>query len=318
MDRRAADETGDTRGKTRHEVTFLAFASPVTGAMGAWLDARIASGLVFALPLGLAGLAFLRFLLLKRLGNSIPEPHDPVGRGAAVGLAAVAALLAIALLPPALLGAFRPEASGYAPFTPAPGPASPSSAFATFGFFALQSLTEELLFRAFLLTLVASVVLLLARLFFGTLSGVDEPLRARRAARRWLVAGFLANMGQSVAFASLHAINPNVTPLALLNIGLAGAVLGWLYWSEGGLLGCWTFHALWNFGLAALALPVSGMTMGRPALATGIRGAGLPALSGGAFGPEGSILSTVTLAALLILLVRRSARKLPGAYSSSP
>ncbi|MFI5198168.1 MAG: CPBP family intramembrane glutamic endopeptidase [Thermoanaerobaculia bacterium] len=291
-------------------MTLLALGSPV---LGAWLDARIASGLVFALPLGLAGLAFLRFFLLKRLGNSIPEPRGPFWRGAAAGLATVAALLAIVLLTPALLGAFRPEASGYAPFSPAPAPASPSSAFATFGFFALQSLIEELLFRAFLLTLIGSVVLLLARLLFGTLSGADEP---HRAARRWLVAGLLANTGQSVAFASLHAINPNVTPLALLNVGLAGAVLGWLYWSEGGLLGCWTFHVLWNFTLAAVALPVSGMSIGAPVLATGIRGAGLPAVSGGAFGPEGSVLSTAGLAAVLVFLVRRSARRLPNGYPS--
>lgn len=299
-------------------MTLLALASPIPGAMGAWLDARLAPGLVLALPLGLAGLALLRFGLLARLGASVPEPREPFGRGVAAGLAAAMALLTAALLPPALLGAFRSAASGYAPFVPEPGPASLASAPASFGFFALQSLAEELLFRAFLLTLLAAMFLFLARLFFGKLSGMSEPLRGRAAARRWLVCGLLANAGQSLAFASMHAVNPNVTPLALLNIGLAGALLGWLYWSQGGFLGCWTFHALWNFTLAALALPVSGMTMGRPAFATGIRGAGLPALSGGAFGPEGSVLSTVALAALLILLVRRSARKLPSAYPSSP
>ena len=299
-------------------MTLLALASPVPGVMGAWLDARLTSGLVLALPLGLAGLALLRFDLLARFGGSVPEPHEPAGRGAAAGLAAVLALLTTALLPPALSGAFRPGATGYLPFTPAPGPASLASAPSSLGFFALQSLAEELLFRAFFLTLLAAVFLFFARFFFGNLSGMNEPLRGPAAARRWLVCGLLANAGQSLAFASMHAVNPNVTPLALLNIGLAGAVLGWLYWGEGGLFGCWTFHALWNFMLAALALPVSGMTMGRPILATGIRGAGVPALSGGAFGPEGSVLSTVALAALLILLVRRSARKLPGAYPSSP
>jgi membrane protease YdiL (CAAX protease family) len=299
-------------------VTLLALASPVPGAMGAWLDARLASGLVLALPLGLAGLAFLRFGLLGRLGDSVPEPREPFGRGAAAGLAAVLVLLATALLPPALAGAFQPGAAGYRPFSPEPGPASLASTPASFGFFALQSLAEELLFRAFFLTLLAAMLLFLARLFFGKLSGMSEPLRERAAARRWLVCGLLANAGQSLAFAWMHAVNPNVTPLALFNIGLAGALLGWLYWSQGSFLGCWTFHALWNFTLAALALPVSGMTMGRPALATGIRGAGLPALSGGAFGPEGSVLSTVTLAALLVLLVRRSARKLSGAYPSLP
>ncbi len=146
---------------------------------------------------------------------------------------------------------------------------------------------------------------------------MSEPLRGRAAARRWLVSGLLANAGQSVAFASMHAVNPNVTPLALLNIGLAGAVLGWLYWGEGGLLGPWTFHALWNFTSrrprAARERNDDGeVRPSRPESAA----RACPALSGGAFGPEGSVLSTVTLAALLVLLVRRSARRLPGAYPS--
>ncbi len=298
-------------------MTFLVLASPVPGTMWTWLDERLASGLVLALPLGLAGFVLLRFGLLARLGAAVSEPRESPARAVVAALAAAASLLLAALLPPALLGAFSPGSTGYAPFSPAPGSASLSSAAATFGFFALQSLAEELLFRAFFLTLLAALFLFVARLLFGKLSGMDEPLRGRAAARRWFVSGLLANAGQSVAFASMHAVNPNVTPLALLNIGLAGSVLGWLYWSEGGLLGPWTFHTLWNFSLAALALPVSGMMLGRPVVPTGIRGAGLPALSGGAFGPEGSVLSTVMLAALLVLLVRRSARRLPGAYPSS-
>ncbi len=296
---------------------LLALASPVPGALGSWLDARIASGLVLALPLGLAGLFLLRFALLKRLGAGVSEPREPARRGAAAGLASVLALLVLTVVPSALLGAFRPGAAGYAPFAPAPGPPSPSTAPSTFGFFVLQSFTEELLFRAFFLTLLAAVVLFLARLVSGPLPGADEAHRARRAARTWLAAGLFANAVQAFVFALLHARNPNVTPLALLNIGLAGAVLGWLYWSEGGLLGCWTFHAVWNFTLAALALPVSGMTFGPPLLSTGIAGAGLPFLSGGAFGPEGSILNTAGLAAALVVLIRRSARKLPSGYPSS-
>lgn len=291
-------------------MSFLALGSPVPGAMGSWLDARLASGILFALPLGLAGLALLRFGLLPRLRVSLLTGWKGAGRAALAGLLAALALLFSALVPPALLGAFRPTANGYAPFVPAPGPPVPSSAPATFGFFALQSLVEELLFRAFFFTLLAAAVLLLARLLFG-------PLRAPQGGRRWLVAGLFANAGQSVAFALLHAGNPNVTPLALLNIGLAGAVLGWLYWGEGGLFGCWTFHALWNFTLAALALPVSGMALGPPLLSTGIAGAGLPFLSGGAFGPEGSILSTAGLAAVLAFLILRSARRLPSEYPAS-
>lgn len=297
-------------------MSFLALGSPVPGAMGSWLDARLASGLVFALPMGLAGLALLRFVLLPRLGETVPPRRESAARAGLAGLAAALALLVATLVPPALLGAFRPGAAGWTPFSPAPSPADPSTGPATFGFFVLQSLVEELLFRAFAFTFLAALVLLLARLVFGRLP-LQQPSPGSGAGRRWLVAGLVANTGQSVAFALLHVGNPNVTPLALLNIGLAGAVLGWLYWGEGGLLGCWTFHAFWNFTLAALALPVSGMTLGPPIFSTGVAGAGLPLLSGGVFGPEASILSTAGLAALLAVLIRRSARKLSTAYAAS-
>ena len=73
---------------------------------------------------------------------------------------------------------------------------------------------------------------------------------------------------------------------------------------------------LWNFTLAALALPVSGMTFGPPLLSTGIAGAAIPLLSGGAFGPEGSLLSTLALAAVLALLIRRSTLKLSSEYAA--
>ena len=116
---------------------------------------------------------------------------------------------------------------------------------------------------------------------------------------------------QAVAFAALHAGNPHVTPLALFNIALAGSVLGWLFWSGAGLAGAWTFHAVWNWSLSALGLPVSGMTLGTPLVSTGLSGAGRPLLSGGAFGPEGSLVTSVALAVLLACPVARSARRLP-------
>ena len=297
-------------------MNFLALGSPIPGALGSWLDARLAPGLVFALPLGLGGIALLRFGLLPRLGRFVPPRLERSGQSFFAGLSAAFALLLATLVPPAVFGAFRPGTPGYEPFVPVRGPAAWVSAPSTFGFFALQSLTEELLFRAVFLTLLAAFVLLFARLLFGPLPPANEPLRARQAGRRWLFAGLVANTVQALAFALLHARNPNATPLALLNIGLAGAVLGWLYWGEGGLLGCWTLHVLWNFTLAALALPVSGLTFGPPLLSTGIAGAAIPLLSGGAFGPEGSLLSTVGLASILAFLIRRSTRRLSSEYAA--
>ncbi len=274
-------------------------------------DASVLAGrdLFLALPFGLAGLALLRLVVLRGPGRAVPGTRRPAWRRALSGAALAAVLLVLATAPAALLGAFRPSAPGWAPFAPAAGPPRPAAAAASLAYFASQSLVEELLFRAALLSLLGGAALFLARIFRGRLAP-EDPAALPGFARRWWAAGLAATALQAVAFALLHAGNPHATPLALLNIGLAGAVIGWLFWSGGGLAGAWAFHAAWNFGLSALGLPVSGMALGTPLLA-GPAGAGRPLLSGGTFGPEGSLAATVALALALALLAARSARKLP-------
>jgi hypothetical protein len=268
--------------------------------------------LLFALPLGLAGLLALRFGLLRGPGRALPEPVRPAWRAAAAGTAVALILLAAALLPPLAAGAFRPGTPGWTAFAPTPPPANPAAAPASAAFFAVQALVEELLFRAALMTLLAALVLGAVRLVRGPLPGRGDAAGLPRFGRRWLAAGLTANAVQAVGFAVLHAGNPHVTPLALVNIGLAGAILGWLFWSGGGLAGAWAFHALWNFSLSALGLPVSGLALETPLVATGFAGAGRPLLSGGAFGPEGSLVLTIALAAALFFLIRQSAMRLPN------
>lgn len=268
--------------------------------------------LLFALPLGLAGLLALRLGLLRGPGRALPEPARPAWLRALAGAAFALTLLASAIFPPLAAGAFRPGSPGWRAFAPAPSAANPAAAPASLAFFVVQSLVEELLFRAALLTLLATLALGVARVLNGRLPGREDPAGLPRFGRRWLATGLVANAVQAVGFAVLHAGNPNVTPLALVNIGLAGAVLGWLFWSGGGLAGAWTFHALWNWGLSALGLPVSGMAIGTPVASNALAGAGRELLSGGAFGPEGSLVTTVALAAALAALVARSARRLPN------
>jgi len=276
-------------------------------------DAVLASrDLYFALPLGLAGLLALRLGLLRGPGRALPEPARPAWRGAAAGTAVALVLLAAALLPPLAARAFRPGTPGWTAFAPTPPPANPAAAPASVAFFAVQSLVEELLFRGALMTLLAALVLGAMRLARGALPGRGDAAGLPRFGRRWLAAGLAANAVQAAGFAVLHTGNPHVTPLALVNIGLAGAVIGWLYWSGGGLAGAWAFHALWNFSLSALGLPVSGLSLATPLVATGFAGAGRPLLSGGAFGPEGSLVLTAALAAALGFLIRRSAKRLPN------
>ncbi len=287
----------------------MTLASPVPLLPDSVLASR---DLLYALPLGLAGLALLRLRLLRGPGRSLPEPARPAWRRALGGAALAFLLLAAAVLPPAAAGAFLPAAPGWTAFAPPPSAADPAAAPASLAFFAVQSLVEELLFRAALLTLLAALALGVARLLRGPLPPPGDGAGLPRFGGRWFAAGLAANAVQAAAFAALHAGNPHVTPLALVNIGLAGAVLGWLFWSGGGLAGAWAFHAFWNWGLSALGLPVSGMALGMPLVATGVAGAGRPLLSGGAFGPEGSLVSTLVLAVVLAALVARSARRLPN------
>jgi hypothetical protein len=105
----------------------------------------------------------------------------------------------------------------------------------------------------------------------------------------------------SIAFALAHVTNPDVTTRALGNIALAGILLSLAFYSPGGMWAAFGAHLGWNMTLAALGAPVSGLpfeipfvdyTMGGPAW-----------LTGGTFGPEGGLLSTVAITGAIVLAV---------------
>ena len=105
----------------------------------------------------------------------------------------------------------------------------------------------------------------------------------------------------SLLFALFHALNPNVSLLALVNIALAGAVFALAAERTGTLCLPIAYHYAWNLTQGpVLGLPVSGMAWnGLLAVPVG----GPSWLTGGAFGPEGGLLSTgVLLLSLLPLL----------------
>jgi hypothetical protein len=115
--------------------------------------------------------------------------------------------------------------------------------------------------------------------------------------------GLIANVILSMGFALMHSGNPNVSPIALLNIMFAGLWLGFLFWRRISLLGCWFAHFAWNLGLALLGLPVSGFALYQdPIGPMGLDGARADLLSGGAFGPEASLPAAVAFAGLAALL----------------
>ena len=98
----------------------------------------------------------------------------------------------------------------------------------------------------------------------------------------------------SVTFSAAHFFNPDAALLPLVNIGLAGVLLGVAYVKTRSLWFATGVHTGWNWIMAVSELEVSGLGFGMPGYDPVLTGPDLA--TGGAFGPEGSLL--VTLASL--------------------
>jgi membrane protease YdiL (CAAX protease family) len=148
--------------------------------------------------------------------------------------------------------------------------------------FIIQGSTEELLFRGWLMQLIAS--------------------------RHGLWIAVVAN---SVLFALAHA--GNIEPSNELYVGLANIVLFGLFISlyavrEGSLWGVCGWHAAWNWLLGlGFGLEVSGMKIETLPLITDLTAAQGAAwwLTGGTFGPEASVVTTAVLLTGTVLLALR-------------
>jgi membrane protease YdiL (CAAX protease family) len=107
-------------------------------------------------------------------------------------------------------------------------------------------------------------------------------------------------------FGLAHAKNPNATVFSIVNVGLAAIWLSVAFFSQGGMALAWGAHFGWNAGLAVLFdAPVSGYDFNVPVVE--YTPGNHPWVDGGAFGPEGGIVTTFVLVlGTLYLLTRRS------------
>lgn len=106
----------------------------------------------------------------------------------------------------------------------------------------------------------------------------------------------------SVLFGLGHFGNPAATPLSTLNTVLAGVLMALGYLRTRGLWFPIGLHFAWNFVLGPLAsLPVSGVGM---MSLFQVRVAGPVWLTGGDYGPEGSVILTVACLGGIIWLAR--------------
>jgi hypothetical protein len=131
--------------------------------------------------------------------------------------------------------------------------------------------------------------------------GVPQVLLARPLGR----VGALVLM--SVLFALAHLLNPEVDPLAIGNIALAGLFLGAAFYLPGGIWTAFGAHLGWNATLAAADAPVSGLPFPIPWINYQPGGPGW--LTGAGFGPEGGLVATAVLALGLTWAMRRIPRE---------
>jgi hypothetical protein len=150
------------------------------------------------------------------------------------------------------------------------------------GAFVIQGSSEELIMRGWLMQLTASRYGVTAGIVFST-----------------------------IVFSALHGGNIQASDelvLGLLNIVLVGAFLGLYAAQEGSIWGVCGWHAAWNWILGlGFGLEVSGTGLGTSALIVDLKANnGVPWwITGGAFGPEASVITTgVLLAGFLWLLFR--------------
>ncbi|WP_066582559.1 CPBP family intramembrane glutamic endopeptidase [Cellulomonas timonensis] len=235
---------------------------------------------LLTLVVGLAGAAFA--LLAYAWAIRTTERRSPVE----VGLAGAGAALSRGLLIGVLMfgaviasiavgGGYRIEDTG-----------SVTAAVALIGLVAAGAVVEELIFRGLLFRLVEKRT--------GT---------------------WIALAVSSVVFGAMHLANPDATLWGVIAIAIeAGAMLGAAYAATRTLWLPIGLHIAWNFAAAGIfGTVVSGSDMPQ-GLLRGVT-SGPAVLTGGEFGPEGSIYAVLAgslLTAVFLVLARRRGNIVPS------
>lgn len=192
-----------------------------------------------------------------------------VPRALATGVAAGAAALAIVVAAFAWAGLYA--------YTAEPGTWEGWLARAAFSLamLAIPAAAEEALFRGYL---------------FRTLVDGSGPATALALT--------------SAVFAAVHGANPGAAPFAIVNIFLAGVLLGVGMLRTGSLWFATAVHLGWNWMMAGpLDLPVSGLE-GFDVPLYDVTAAGPTWITGGEFGPEGGLAGTLAVGLGLLLVIR--------------
>lgn len=135
------------------------------------------------------------------------------------------------------------------------------------------------------------------------LVGIKEELLSRGyciTALNQMKKPWLSVILSSVLFSALHLLNPNVKPLGLINIVFVGILFGYMYVKTNNLWMPIGYHITWNYFQGCIyGFNVSGLNIKGLFNLSSIKD---NILTGGAFGPEAGILTTIVIALGMIVV----------------
>jgi membrane protease YdiL (CAAX protease family) len=239
-------------------------------ALGTIAGALIETGRLEAAAGANLGAGLLANWMSLRLFERLPfwavgfSLHAGVLRNCALGFLAGAACFVVLVGIPVTLGAARWEfAAGYA--------FHPLDFLYTAILLLVGAAGEELLIRGYFLQVLAPAISPTGAIVFT-----------------------------SAVFAILHGANDSVTNLALINTALYGVVLGYALLRSRDLWLPTAVHFAWNWTSILTGTSLSGFTLEGTGIV--LRPVGSELLTGGDYGPEGSLTATI-MAAVLFLVV---------------
>ena len=113
-------------------------------------------------------------------------------------------------------------------------------------------------------------------------------------------------------FAAMHLGNPGVSIIAVFNIFLFGVLAALYFLKRGSIWGICAVHSIWNFAQGNIfGCRVSGMNFSTSIINT-VENGGI--WSGGAFGPEGGLGTTVILAIAIIIVTFMKNKNIDSFY----
>ena len=227
-----------------------------------WTGTLVAAAFTPFIAASLTNAFTLRIFERRKLGDIGLRWSKASQRNLLTGFVAGVATAILVMAPPFLIGWAKLE-----PATEKPTHFLPSLLFVTIVIF-IGAIGEEILFR-----------------------GYGFQILARAAGP------FTTLLPVAVLFALGHSGNLGVNKIGLFNTFLWGAVLGWCVFRSGDLWLASGLHFGWNWALPLLGVELSGFKMG----VTGYQTVwNAPAIwSGGGYGPEGSLLTTLALPLLV-------------------